>query len=573
MPGEQKLTLCGITQQIDPDMWDWTDEEKKALAVGTADAIGQVMLARLDATKMQVTDFYIILHDKDTRKAWDEVTQVEVLDMKPLHVHVVVKFKDRKSGGSLSAVAAAVGLDEQYVEKPGRGRWAFDNMLAYLIHIKYPEKHQYNPAEVATLRGRSYMEIYRERREAWLAGRAQVKKKRAAEGAELLRDRVLTGDITKGQILLSDELFEVYSRNTRLIDDALAAYGQRRSYRAAAKLERGDFSTQVVYLHGESGSGKTQVAHAYINWLKRQDAAVGERWDLYKAATGNSLDDYAGEAIVLLDDVRASAMDANDWLVFLDPKHASPAKARYANKQNVAPRVIIITAIIPPIEFFFWARQKGQVDEALDQFLRRLAWAIRVVNADEIRQYELSRMGRTASYDWVAPSKAVEQCERLRLNFGATETVEAVDVDDVAITLGADLAARSSDLGWDTDAWDKRTEELRIESAQRTPSAQERKARLADAEARARCQAQADGFTACRIQMDGDRAERYMALPDPTTPSGWGVNEGGELDMSLWDFETETYNGQPARRWYEISDEFLSDYEQTVARDRRKELV
>ena len=79
MPGEQKLTLCGITQQIDPDMWDWTDEEKKALAVGTADAIGQVMLARLDATQMQVTDFYIILHDKDTRKAWDEVTQVEVL--------------------------------------------------------------------------------------------------------------------------------------------------------------------------------------------------------------------------------------------------------------------------------------------------------------------------------------------------------------------------------------------------------------------------------------------------------------------------------------------------------------
>ena len=41
---------------------------------------------------------------------------------------------------------------------------------------------------------------------------------------------------------------------------------------------------------------------------------------------------------MLLDDLRASAMDANDWLLLLDPHNASPARARYKNKGEVAPQ-------------------------------------------------------------------------------------------------------------------------------------------------------------------------------------------------------------------------------------------
>ena len=62
-----------------------------------------------------------------------------------------------------------------------------------------------------------------------------------------------------------------------------------------------------------------------------------------------------------------------------------------------------------------------------------------------------------------------------------------------------------------------------------------------------------------------------MALPDPNTPSGWGVNEGGELDMSLWDFETETYNGQPARGWPDVSDDFKWPADVRLERQNRRE--
>src|SRR5699024_12006349 len=56
------------------------------------------------------------------------------------------------------------------------------------------------------------------------------------------------------------DLFDIYSRHQREIDDALSAYGQRRAYRAAAKLRAGTFSTHLVFVHGDAGIGKTRFA-------------------------------------------------------------------------------------------------------------------------------------------------------------------------------------------------------------------------------------------------------------------------------------------------------------------------
>lgn len=40
-----------------------------------------------------------------------------------------------------------------------------------------------------------------------------MKKKRVAEDFEDMRERVLQGDITRDQIMLTDELFDIYSRH------------------------------------------------------------------------------------------------------------------------------------------------------------------------------------------------------------------------------------------------------------------------------------------------------------------------------------------------------------------------
>ena len=70
----------------------------------------------------------------------------------------------------------------------------------------------------------------------------------------------------------------------------------------------------VVFVHGDAGIGKTRFTTDFITEAINAANAHGERWQVYRAATGNPLDDWRGEEVLLLDDLRASAMDVNDWL-------------------------------------------------------------------------------------------------------------------------------------------------------------------------------------------------------------------------------------------------------------------
>lgn len=399
---EHNPTIIGLTQYLDPSYWSWSADsaDGTALLQQGAEAILGHLVQRLEAGGCEVIEAYGIIHDKDEREVWSDVEQQLIVEPKPDHLHAVIKFKDRSKSAPIAVLAHHLGVEPQYVEKPGRGRYAFDNMLSYLTHAKYADKHQYDPAEVATVRGPDYLGIDAQRREAWLKGRAHVKKKRVAEDFEDMRERVLQGEITRDQIMLTDELYDIYARHMREIDNALSAYGQRRAYRAAAKLRAGEFSTQVVFIHGDAGIGKTRFATDFITEAINAANSHGERWQVYRAATGNPLDDWRGEEVLLLDDLRASAMDANDWLLLLDPYNASPAKARYKNKGEVAPRLIVITATIEPVEFFYYARQKGNVDEALDQFIRRLASVVKVFRADDINRYLVQHIGKIEPYEW-----------------------------------------------------------------------------------------------------------------------------------------------------------------------------
>ena len=397
---ENNPTIIGVTQYLDPSYWRWASSDPRGSVLLTqgAEVILEHLVGLLEVANCSVVEAYAIIHDKDEREVWSDTQLALVVEPKPVHIHVVIKFASRAKSASLSRLGDLLGVEPQYVEKPGRGGFAYDNMLSYLTHAKYADKYQYDPSEVATVRGPTYRGIDASRRDAWLKGRAHVKKKRVTEEFEAFLEQVLQGEVTRDQIMLTDEYFDICSRYAREVDDALAAYGQRRAYRAAAKLRAGEFSTQVIFVHGQAGVGKTRFANCFIEAAVASAFEHGHRWQLYRAATMNPLDDWRGEEVLLLDDLRASSMDANDWLLLLDPHNASPARARYRNKGEVAPRLIVITATIDPVEFFFYARKKGEVDEALDQFIRRLASIVVVFREDDVLRYRVQRVGRVAPY-------------------------------------------------------------------------------------------------------------------------------------------------------------------------------
>lgn len=381
------LNCFSLTQQLDPAHWTWTEEEAKALEAAAAGDVGpvlEVVKARLAAKGMEVVEGYGITHDKDTREVWSEAYSKMMVETKSKHVHLVFKFAPKK-GGTLAAIAEAVGVEVQYIEKAGKGRYGYDNLLSYLVHAKDGDKYPYSPEAVASLAGcKSYTALYMERRAEWEKGKAVKLRKRADASIDDLEQKILTGQVTRGQIVLTDEYYEIYARYKRRCDDAFSIYGERRAYKTIQALQDGDFKLTVFFITGAAGAGKTRFAKKFVHLLARvMGDRYGEEWRICQTAATNPLDDYAGEEILFMDDVRGGSLTASDWLKLLDPYNISPGSARYHNKIPAC-RCIVITSSKEPLEFFYYCKQiGGDRSEALDQFMRRIQSRVQVVRADE----------------------------------------------------------------------------------------------------------------------------------------------------------------------------------------------
>lgn len=478
---ENRLKMFTFMQELDPERWNWTPEEKQALSQGAgaaAEAIlakiaeeglepgelspaeqatlsqgariaGEVMLAKLEEAGLKPTDFYVIVHDKDKADG-SGLAADDGSGLKRPHFHGVARYEtDPPNAQTLTNIAKAMGLEKQFVEKPKSGRYSYSNSLAYLIHAKNPDKHQYAPEEVATLIGKDYMEHYAENFEEWERGAAQVKKKKATgNDVAYYIQKVLMGKLSVNDMLDGDdELYLMYFENKRGFDQAEATFGRRQAVRAEKALNRGDFHTSVFYVTGPPGNGKTRwVATHLIPGIIDAVSEQGQQWRIYPAAPTNPMDDWHGHEIVLLDDLRAQSMTATDWLRLLDPYQAANLSARYENKMGVAPRIILINANQSPQEFFQFVRAAG--DEAMDQFIRRLAMIWEVVEYDgdsDNGAITVQEVGKTRGYIWVRGEGTVHE-KKVAMHYGVVTEWPQLTPGEAAMLGLASVASACSDI-------------------------------------------------------------------------------------------------------------------------------
>lgn len=390
-PKENRVTLTMYTQQV-----EYLNKIEKPMNVADAEGMLATLDQRFKDAGINVKYMASIKHDKDMQEVWDERQADYVLEPKDDHIHTVIKFEDRVE---LKKVAEAIGDAEQNFEKPKSGRYAEENMLAYLIHAKSPSKHHYDLSEVKQLgvigsvterADGSYRRYHDERKQAWDRQRLNAKNEERKLSIPELREWVLDFRVSRKRLFTEERLYEVYLQEPRKIDEAFNIRVEKRFWEVLRAFEQHEFVLSTIYIYGQSGHGKTTLAQ---DILRRLEA---EGHDTYVGGASNPFDDYSGEEIVLLDDVKPNTLSPENWLKVLDNNsYHGYLGARYKNKRKTM-KTIIMTGVDDPNTFFSRMLEsvKGYSIEPLEQFIRRL-WA--TVQAKEFN-YEVGLLTYDGDY-------------------------------------------------------------------------------------------------------------------------------------------------------------------------------
>lgn len=400
MTKSSNLTAIMLVQQLEDEHWSlWDDKTAIQIArSGNCRPLLEAIVNRLNSENIKVEEAYGIIHNKDVVTVWNSKEMKNINKLKANHIHFLFKFD---KGASISKIALAVGVEPQYLEKLKSGRYGYDNCLAYLVHAKDETKFQYSPEKVVTLLGEDYVSIYNRSMETWMKGRATKKARETSLSLDWLIEKILSGEITKSNIMLTDEYYAIYGQHKRKINEAIETSGERKSYKTISELENSEFKKTVIFITAESGIGKTALSKQLIRILQTVAIKFNQNWDFCVTASTNAFDEYNAQDILFLDDIRGDSLTVSDWLKLLDPYMISPISARYHNKMGAA-KVIIITSTKKPISFFESA--KGNIGEDLGQFIRRINYLLTIDKFFSLSIPMKSKvMDISSSYPWYEP--------------------------------------------------------------------------------------------------------------------------------------------------------------------------
>lgn len=321
--------------------------------------------------------FASIIHDRDL--------QLDNTTPKPRHIHAVVEFEKKKD---INVVALALGLEPQYLDTAKRGRYGEENLLAYLIHAKDKTKYQYQPSEVSTFGTFNYVAYEEEHHNSWNNQAIIAKGKKKDEQLPILLEAVRFGTLTREQLLENPDYLYLYQRHLLEFQVAFDGYLLRAEAETTKAIKSGNLKLSTFYIYGLSNAGKSRFAETLVQTIKTNIKGC-ENWSSYTTASSNPFDEYSGEKIVILDDLRAKSMTPENWLKILDPERIAKSSARYHNK-TISAHLIIITAPIPPQTFF---HQVSEFEE-LNQFMRRLSLTVEISQVRKERFYNINTIER-----------------------------------------------------------------------------------------------------------------------------------------------------------------------------------
>lgn len=258
--------------------------------------------------------------------------------LKKKHYHIVFRFKNPVKWKYL--VEAFPYSDIQSCT-------SVNASVQYLIHKNNPEKAQYNYAEIISNMSESKLEELLTK----------------TDGSGRKRDKFLEDIINK---IDSGEIRE-YNRFEYIDSYTLTVYASKIKEafknRSEKVMRNANRDIKVYFIQGTSGTGKTTYA-------KQLASCLGNGSYYVSSSKNDSLQDYKGEDVLILDELRDDAFEIDDFLKVLDNHTASSIKSRFFNKSFLGVAIIITSTKRIEEWYNFTKEDRGQLYRRITAYMQ-----------------------------------------------------------------------------------------------------------------------------------------------------------------------------------------------------------
>lgn len=265
------------------------------------------------------------VHDKDVN---DDGTPKDV------HFHCYLQFTEQIDFSVICKAFDCEMINIRFIDCK-----FYNGAIPYLVHHKKPHKYQYDIEGVkANFDYAAFM-------------KKLINKENGINRLTEIRTMIEEGTIREYNYMEYITM-EEYGRYKSQID---RFFKYRRDIISKLNMRK-----KCIFITGEQGSGKTTFA---VDWANEHNYSC-----FVSGSSNDPFDNYKGEDVVVLDDLRGSCFTFSDLLKILDNDTSTLVKSRYSNKVLEC-KYIIITSVVPIDEFYNSVFENNE--EPITQFKRR----------------------------------------------------------------------------------------------------------------------------------------------------------------------------------------------------------
>lgn len=271
-----------------------------------------IRISRVNNTKeglviYEKEDILNILEEWQKEKEFEYFFIEHNEDIENIHYHLVLRFK---------SVTRFETIKNKFQYGNIENSKSVKNSVQYLVHLNSPEKHQYEFKDIIT--NSTELNKY-------------MLKSKVSEELDInyYIDEIVNGNIREYEYTEKIPV-HIYAKYSTRIDKAFKFYYDKLSMNSSREID-------VEFYYGKGGTGKTLYAKTICE-------EFGESYCI-SSSSNDPLQDYKGQDVLILDDLRDDVFKFDDLLKILDNNTKSSMNSRYKNKMFVGKRIIITSNI------------------------------------------------------------------------------------------------------------------------------------------------------------------------------------------------------------------------------------